>query len=93
MSEFDLVSASYNTCNQHLEQEDKEFVVKQLLEGLTPGETRAIKMLYGIGCMESSLKMIAHELRISPQRASQLCNSAIKKMKRKSKDFAYAIAN
>lgn len=88
--EYNKQSFSTNSYLNIIKSEHDKDIVNQLLEGLTKNETTAIQMLYGLnGVTESSMSVIAMKMGVSPQRVSQLCNTAIKKMKRKSEILMY----
>lgn len=90
--DFNGKSFSHNNYLDDIENEQKKIVVNELLEGLTPNESKAIQMLYGLNdTMESSMGVIAMKMGISPQRVSQLCAAAIKKMKKKSVKYATSL--
>jgi len=92
-SEYNSASSSRNACNETFERSDNRYIIDKLLECLTEKEATAIKLLYGIDGTEMTLEMISNEMHITPQRASQLCSSAINKMKANTKMLAYVQSN
>jgi RNA polymerase primary sigma factor len=91
VSEYDRASETHPTCEKKFKEEQDKLMVKNLLDGLTDNETKVIKMYFGIDePIESNINMISYRLGITPQRVSQICISAMGKMKKKSKKYVHA---
>ena len=69
------------------ELEDKEAaeVVNEMLETLTPRESRVLRMRFGIGCAEHTLEEAGKKLNVTKERIRQIEAQAIRKMKHPSK--------
>jgi RNA polymerase primary sigma factor len=89
--EYNSASMSHNS---HIEEEETEYnkdMVSKFLDGLTENETKVIRMLYGLDTgIETSVSVVSSKLGVSNQRISQLHSAALRKMKKKCKDFSYA---
>jgi RNA polymerase primary sigma factor len=81
--DYNEKSLTHNAYLVEIDKEENKAVINRFLKLLTPNEHKAISMMYGLnGTIKTNSSVIATEMGITPQRVSQLCSSAITKMKK-----------
>ena len=81
--EYNTASMSENDFIRKMDQDNSTTLVNDALDGLTDRERQAITLLYGIDSgIESTIHCVSSKMHVSTQRVSQLCQSAMEKMKK-----------
>lgn len=76
--------------NKHMENKDIERVVGELLDGLTPKESKVLRLRFGIGVShEYTLEQIAESLDVTKNRIYQIEAKALRKLKHPSRKDAF----
>ena len=68
-----------------LEEKEKNELISEMLDTLTPREARVLRMRFGIGCVEHTLEEAGKKLRVTKERIRQVEIKAMRKMKHPSR--------
>ena len=71
--------------DDELEEKEKNKLISEMLDTLTPREARVLRMRFGIGCAEHTLEEVGEKLKVTRERIRQVEIQAMRKMKHPSR--------
>lgn len=90
-SDYNSASVSYNDYIKEIESDHNKKMLSILINKLSDKEAKIIRMLYGVdGYTKTNINIIGLEMGLSSQRVSQICKTALKKLKTISNKLSYS---